>query len=159
MNTYRYSKYGIRWNLGRHLEDLDFGHHLALSTETLNQAQEKLGRLSKHNLENVKKRFNANTKDDDCFKINEMGVNDFKSFDSQQRYNLVTPNANSSSITYFLLQHYGAYDKLISVSQDTYRAYDKEEALNARRQLLIIKDPEGAFSPVSAKVFKESDDG
>jgi len=55
--------------------------------------------------------------------------------------------------------HYGAYDKLISVSQDTYRAYDKEEALNARRQLLIIKDPEGAFSPVSAKVYKESDDG
>lgn len=52
--------------------------------------------------------------------------------------------------------HFGSYDKLISVSQDTYRAYGKQEAINAMRQPIIIKDPEGAFPPVSTDVHKES---
>jgi len=42
--------------------------------------------------------------------------------------------------------HFGTYDKPLSVSQDTYRAYNKPEFLSARRKPVIIKDPEGVFT-------------
>ena len=85
--TLKGNKYGIRWHLGKHLEDLDFVDDLALLSETWKQAQEKLNRLNKYSLQtglkiNIKKTesMRIQAKNHNPFKINETEVNDVKSF-------------------------------------------------------------------------------
>ena len=53
-------KYGIRWHLGEHLEDLDYADDPALLAEVWRLCQEKLNRLNKYSLQtglkiNIKK--------------------------------------------------------------------------------------------------------